>query len=78
VIKVIDIESRPRIPVPEGFVGKILGPSEERTCGDRGYQSPDGGFIRCKVSFEGCALAQPILGRGMSAATRQGTRRERS
>jgi quercetin dioxygenase-like cupin family protein len=31
MIKVIDIESRNRIPVPEGHVRKILGPSEEGT-----------------------------------------------
>ena len=31
MIKVIDLESRPRIPVAEGHVRKILGPSEEGT-----------------------------------------------
>lgn len=31
MIKVIDIESRTRIPVPEGHVRKILGPGDERT-----------------------------------------------
>jgi mannose-6-phosphate isomerase-like protein (cupin superfamily) len=31
MIKVIDLETRPRIPVAEGHVRKILGPSEEGT-----------------------------------------------
>jgi mannose-6-phosphate isomerase-like protein (cupin superfamily) len=43
MIRVIDIESRPRIPVAEGHVRKILGPSEEQTRVEVAVEDVDAG-----------------------------------
>src|SRR4051794_23373109 len=43
MIKVIDIESRSRIPVPEGRVRKILGPTEEGTRAQIAIEDVDAG-----------------------------------
>jgi mannose-6-phosphate isomerase-like protein (cupin superfamily) len=49
MIKVIDIEKRPRISVAEGHVRKILGPAEERTRVEVAVENVDAGK-KCRLA----------------------------
>jgi mannose-6-phosphate isomerase-like protein (cupin superfamily) len=63
MIKVIDIESRTRNPVPEGHVRKVLGPSDERTRAQDSIEEVDPGKTCRLAPSEQTQVAYILEGR---------------